>query len=158
VLRFFHISDVASNAHEVSPRKAFRPANPSSTVGVPPGTEMPEEQAGAIENGHSCWRLLGFPGIIDRQGRNCNNDDCCVYPVRGQRSGGIYVNQNNNSPILCVFQHGRLRLSTTCVIPWRTNRRRIRGSAQASHRQRGSSFQPLYVQETPQGIPHCPAS
>jgi hypothetical protein len=44
-----------------------------------------------MENGHS-WRLLRFPEIIDK----CGMNDI-------KRCFGVYVNQNNNSPILWLF-------------------------------------------------------
>jgi hypothetical protein len=44
-----------------------------------------------MKNGHS-WRPRRVPGIIDTQGMNCTNAYFCVY-----------VNQNNNTPILWRF-------------------------------------------------------
>jgi hypothetical protein len=55
-----------------------------------------------MKNGHS-WRLRGFPGIIDTQGMNCTNGYFFVYPVRDQRSYGVNVNQDYNTPILWRF-------------------------------------------------------
>jgi hypothetical protein len=55
-----------------------------------------------MENGHS-WRLRRFRIIIDTQGMNCPESYFCVYPVRDQRSYGVYVSQDNNPPILWRF-------------------------------------------------------
>jgi hypothetical protein len=61
-----------------------------------------------MENGHS-WRLRRFPGVSDMCDMDYGKGYFCCYPVRDQRSYGVYVNQDNNLPILWRF--------STCPTP-----------------------------------------